>query len=287
MTALFSLIRPKHWIKNVFVFIPVVMSGQALSINNILDVMALFVAFSLAASSVYILNDYRDIDKDKNHPVKKNRSLASGQIKLSSAFFALFIFVILILLISFFFLNLESALFLCAYLFFNICYSFGLKNIALIDVSIISLGFILRVCGGAAIIYTQVSFWLISMTFTLSMMLALGKRHFENSNYTDLGTRNTLSQSGGYSLKFTENGVLFFSISTFIFYCLYINNSFAQNYFIYFSMIIVAIGLMRYLQLFFSDQMIEEPTHLIFQDMTIFFTAFIWFIFIFTSIYLI
>lgn len=182
-------------------------------------------------------------------------------------------------------MNLQSALFLCLYLFFNICYSFGLKNLALIDVSIISLGFIFRVCSGATVIDIQASFWLISLTFTLSMMLALGKRHFEYLNYRDLDTRDTVKKYGSYSAKFTESSILFFSISTFIFYSLYINNFFTQNYFLYFSMIIVAMGLMRYLQLFFSNQMIEEPTNLIFHDKAIFFASFSWFIIIFFSIY--
>lgn len=92
MTALISLIRPKHWIKNFFVFIPLVMSGMALSLDSIFNVSILFIAFCLAASCVYILNDFRDIDKDKNHPIKKNRPLASGEISTILAFTALSIF---------------------------------------------------------------------------------------------------------------------------------------------------------------------------------------------------
>lgn len=176
-----DLIRIKHWIKNFLIFIPSVCSG-ILNTNNLFYTIAGFFSFSFMSSFIYIINDIRDIEKDKLHPRKKNRPLPSGQIKKHHAIFiALLMFtlsVIINVLISNKVIN-TSIIILLTYMFINLLYSIGLKNIAILDIVLLASGFILRVYYGASIVNVKVSNWLFLTILNASLFLGLGKRKKE------------------------------------------------------------------------------------------------------------
>lgn len=176
-----KLIRIKHWIKNILIFIPLLCSGL-INYNNVIDCIIGFFAFSFASSFIYIINDIKDIEKDKLHPTKKNRPLASGKVKKSTAIY-IAIFLITLSIASNFLINNSifnlSLYLLFAYIIINILYSFGLKNIAIIDIILLASGFILRVYYGASIINVEVSDWLFLTILSSSLFLGLGKRKKE------------------------------------------------------------------------------------------------------------
>lgn len=181
MKKYLELIRVKHWIKNFLIFIPMV-TAKIVNYTNLYYLLIGWLSFSLASSFIYIINDIRDIEKDKKHPRKKNRPLPSGKIKKSTAIYIAVIMLILALLLNTYIngniLNVSLA-YLVIYLILNILYSFGLKNVAIIDVVILAFGFVLRVYYGASLIDVKVSEWLFLTILNASLFLGLGKRRKE------------------------------------------------------------------------------------------------------------
>ena len=181
MKKYLELIRIKHWIKNILIFIPIICSGL-INYTNIINVIIGFIAFSFMCSFIYIINDIRDIEKDKLHPRKKKRPLPSGKITKTTAIIIAVVLVLLSLIINIIVnksLINSSLYFLIAYMILNIGYSMGLKDIAIIDIAILASGFIIRVYYGASIIGVPVSDWLFLTILNASLFLGLGKRRKE------------------------------------------------------------------------------------------------------------
>lgn len=176
-----KLIRIKHWIKNGLIFLPLFFSGRIIEINNLVDTILAFLAFSFGASMVYIINDIKDIDNDRNHPTKCKRPLASGSIKVKQAYLVLIAFAIAILVFNGLISTgkITTWILILIYLGINIIYSFGGKNIALLDISILVLGYIIRVYYGAIVINVMVSNWLYLTVLFMAFYLGLGKRRNE------------------------------------------------------------------------------------------------------------
>ena len=172
------LLRVTSWAKNMFVFVPIIFAKQLFIINEFNTVLLGFILFSLAASLVYIINDLYDAKKDALHPLKKNRPIASGDITSSSA---IIIAAVIFLLLGIFSIrvNLFFTLIIWSYVLLNVLYSSYLKNIVIVDIFCISLGFMLRVIGGAVIISVAISNWLVLTTLFLSLFLAVMKRRVE------------------------------------------------------------------------------------------------------------
>jgi 4-hydroxybenzoate polyprenyltransferase len=164
MKSIFKLLRPQQWVKNFFVFIPAFFAGALFDPENIKALLLGFVCFSLVASAIYIINDYRDIEADRNHPEKKNRPLAAGTVKVSTAFILVFVLLTIGLGLAYF-LEFNFFLAISLYLVINIGYSQGLKNISILDILIVATGFLLRVIAGGLIIHVAVSKWLLIMLF--------------------------------------------------------------------------------------------------------------------------
>ena len=184
MKTFFDLIRIKHWIKNMLIFIPII-SARQLSTDNVLLCIIGFFSFSIMTSSVYIINDIKDIESDKVHFRKKFRPIASNKISIKSALLiAIILFVLSITLNTFVTVTLlsSSLLFLLIYLVTNLLYSFGCKNLAIIDVLLLAAGFIIRVYYGASIIDVEVSNYLFLTILSGSLFLGLGKRKKELSS---------------------------------------------------------------------------------------------------------
>ena len=177
---LVKLMRPKHYIKNGLIFAPLIFSGQLLVADNFLRVLVSVVIFSLVASVVYIINDIRDVEKDRKHPKKKDRPIASGAVSIHQAMILLAIIIaIVIVMIIIMPLNLTSIIILAVYLAINIGYSFGLKNIPVVDIAILAAGFVIRVLYGGDVIDIDVSNWLYLTVLAGAFYVSLGKRRNE------------------------------------------------------------------------------------------------------------
>ena len=163
-----KLIRVKHWLKNILVFLPAFFSTGITNKNNLLLCFIAFLIFSFASSTVYVLNDINDVEKDRNHPIKKNRPLASGKVSIRGAIITIIILVLIdALLMNWFYFktNIHATYIIpIVYVLLNILYSKYLKNIPIIDVVILVSGFVLRVMYGGAVINVEVSKYLYSIS---------------------------------------------------------------------------------------------------------------------------
>ncbi len=281
---LIRLLRPKHWIKNLFVFIPVFVSGNFFDISLLGLSIYGFILFCSASSIIYILNDLVDKERDKIHPIKKNRPLAANLISKMQA-----VIVQIVLLVFIFFtlklISFQGTAPLVIYFLINIFYSFYLKHFPIIDVLCISTGFVLRVIMGVVITNLVISPWLIALTFTLCMLLALGKRRAELNERHDIKQRPSLNNYNEDSLKSLQ---IIFVGCTFIFYVLYtIFNKldYSESILFFYSSIFVVAGLSRYLLISNSNSMIEEPTSIVYQDKFILSCVCLWILYMFLILY--
>jgi len=172
----FKLTRIHHWVKNIAIFLPVFFAGEALKIIydfRIYELLEVFISFCITSSIIYVINDTIDAKKDMLHPTKCKRPIASGFFSKTEA---LLIIGLLIIIDAFLLLNLgNSVWFVLAYFILNIAYSFKLKNIAIVDVTCISLGFLLRIFAGGLAGGVVVSHWMIIIIFLLSISIAFAK----------------------------------------------------------------------------------------------------------------
>ena len=172
------LLRPKHWIKNIFLFAGIVFGKQLLDSESLLAVLQGFVCFCGLSSAAYILNDLRDRESDRQHPIKKDRPLASGKVSAGTAVGLAIILAGGCLAWSAW-LDWKFAAIGLSYLVLNIAYTLYLKNQPIVDVIIISLGFVLRAVAGVVLLNVELSPWLIVCTFCLCLFLGFGKRRGE------------------------------------------------------------------------------------------------------------
>lgn len=199
-----KLMRPFHWVKNLLLFVPIFFSGELTNPTKLFYLLIGFIAFSFVASSVYVLNDIRDVDKDRLHPKKKYRPIASGAVSIRHAYGLLaLLLVISFLLLLFLAFTADNYLGIIGlpllYLAINIAYSNGLKNIPLVDVIIIALGFIIRLFFGAIIVNVVISSSLFLTVVSVSLFLGFGKRRNELKRGTK--TRKVLQ---AYNMQFLD-----------------------------------------------------------------------------------
>lgn len=183
MNKYIKLIRMKHWLKNFLVYLPIFFSLNLFNIDYLLLTTLAFIVFCFTSSIVYILNDISDIEKDRLHPVKKFRPLASGEISKKQAYAIIAILAAIIAVIMLFFFNKTNNIFVILipliYVALNILYSKKLKNVPIIDVVILVSGFVLRVMYGGVAINVEVSKFLYLMIIFGSFYLGFGKRRNE------------------------------------------------------------------------------------------------------------
>ena len=259
-----KLIRVKHWIKNMLIFIPLISSGLISKTNIIICLIGLL-SFSFMSSFIYIINDIKDIEKDKKHPRKKNRPLASGKISKNNALIIGIIMLILSLVLNIYInkniFNL-SFYFLISYMIINIAYSLGLKNIVILDVALLASGFILRVYYGAAIINIEVSDWLFLTILNASLFLGLGKRKKEIINNKD--SRIVLKD---YNEAFLDKFEYLSLTLTLVFYSLW---TIDQNIkYLYLTIPIIMLIFMKYcLNIEKNDE--GDPTTILYSDKILF-----------------
>ncbi|MBU1101057.1 MAG: decaprenyl-phosphate phosphoribosyltransferase [Bacteroidetes bacterium] len=265
-----KLIRVSHWVKNTFVFVPLIFSKSLDDGNKILLSGLAFVSFSLASSIVYIFNDIIDRDADKNHPVKKNRPIASGKFSLSFAYFLIALLLVLVSS-SLMLANKLFTIIVLLYIVINILYSIKLKHIVILDIMIIAAGFILRVIGGAFIIEVYISNWLILTTLFLSLFLAVMKRRSElNISFENIDTRKVLED---YSYSFIDQIGTISAGAVIICYAIYTVAERTVSYFnsesLIYTTIFVIFGIFRYMYIVYHKNKGEDPTKEIVKDIPI------------------
>ena len=217
-----KLMRPKHYLKNGLILAPLFFSKEINILNKIIDVLFAFLAFSLISSTIYIINDTMDAEKDRQHPKKCKRPIASGQISKKNAI----IFSILLFILSFTFhyfgnrnkLFSISTIYLISYFFINLSYSLGLKNKPILDLVLLSAGFLLRVLYGGEITDVPISYWLYLIVITFSFYMGFGKRRGELEIKGDKNTREVLKK---YSYEFLDKKMSIFMALTLVFYSLW------------------------------------------------------------------
>jgi len=179
LRALIKTMRPRQWTKNGFIFFALIFDKQLFSPGPFLRTLEGFFLFCLISSAVYLFNDIADIEGDRQHPEKKNRPLASGALPVGIAFGAAVVLSLVALLVGYLLAPVFAGI-LGIYLTLNILYSLWLKHIPILDVLIISSGFVLRVAAGVALITVErFSPWLYMITILFSLYIGLGKRRAE------------------------------------------------------------------------------------------------------------
>lgn len=283
-----KLLRPKHWAKNLFLFIPLFFAGQIFNFDKIFILFAAFACFSLLASSIYIINDYRDIEADRAHPEKSKRPLASGAVSKNAA---LVIFAVLVLagFGGAYLISNKFAFVLAIYFVLNMAYSFGLKNISILDVFIVSVGFVLRVKAGGVAADVAVSEWLMLMVFLLALFMALAKRRDDVVLKMASG-KDMRKASKGYNMDFLNTSLALVSAVIIVAYIMYTMAPATMERFntyrLYYTSIFVIAGLMRYLQITYVENNTGSPTKILYKDRFIQLTILLWILSFYVIIYL-
>jgi len=285
-----KLLRPKDWAKNLFLFIPSFFAGHFFVLHKLELLSVGFLAFSCFASSIYIINDYRDIENDRKHPKKSKRPMASGKVPPSHG---IVISVLLVIIGSVLAYLVNSDLWLLfilgVYYVMNIGYSFGLKNVAILDMIIVAMGFILRIKAGAIIVNEETTDWLIIMTFLLALFMAIGKRRDDILLQESSGTSMRKSLTG-YNLSFLDTMLGLFSAIIIVAYLNYTQDDDSirrlGTYRLYYTTIFVIAGIMRYLQVVFVKKDSGSPTEILYKDHFIQITILLWVACFFTILYL-
>lgn len=268
MIKFIKLIRITNWFKNIFVFVPLVFSKHLFEKEFFIPSLIAFFSFSLAASFVYVINDIFDAEKDSLHPTKKNRPIASGVISKNSAMiFSVIIFLVLIPLLiiskNYFFISI-----IIAYILINYFYSRILKEIVIVDIFCIAIGFMLRIIGGAVIISVYISSWLILTTLFLSLFLAVMKRRAELSSISETRKQRTVLED--YSISFIDQISAITASGVIISYALYTVADrtiimFGSEYFVVTTLFVV-FGIFRYMFLVINKNIGENIVDALFKD---------------------
>ncbi|MDD5083581.1 MAG: decaprenyl-phosphate phosphoribosyltransferase [Candidatus Moranbacteria bacterium] len=270
LAAYILLMRPKQWIKNLFVFLPVFFSLQIGNITLLRHSLIAFIAFSLVASSIYIFNDIHDIEEDQKHPVKRNRPISSGKINLRSAYLFMTALLATGILVGTT-LNADVVRFLSYYLLLNFLYTLWLKKIAIIDTFIISIGFVLRLYIGSFATGIHLSVWIILMTFLLALFLALSKRKDDLNIFEATGKKTRKTQ--GYTIEFLNLSMTIMASIIIVSYIMYSTSPTIMQKnngdMLYITTIFVLLGIMRYMQLSLAEKTSTSPTDILYTDRVI------------------
>ena len=265
------LIRPSHWVKNMFVFMPLFFGHQLLNIPLLLNAMVMCVSFSFIASAVYCLNDIIDVEADRRHPVKCKRPIASGDVSVPTAY--LMMLILIAMSISVLFLSsvgvVSGICVIVAYLLMEIAYCLKLKRYAIIDVCMLSLGFVLRIIAGGVVTDIVISHWLVMMTFLLTLFLGIAKRRDDvlKMMSTGIAPRHNTKR---YNLTFVNNAITITASVMLVCYIMYtVSPEVTENFhtrYLYLTSIFVLIGLLRYMQLAVVDEKTGDPTKILLYD---------------------
>ena len=263
--------RPTHWIKNIFVFLPIFFGGALLNTTEVVAAALTFMSFSLAASAIYCLNDIIDVDADRAHPVKCKRPIASGAITIPQAYGMMTVSLLISIVLMFLLPegHAKSILVIIAYFVINVAYCLRLKEYAIIDVCIIASGFVLRILAGGYATGVHLSKWIVLMTFLLTLFLAFAKRRDDvlRMNTTGRAPRKNTSR---YNLTFINQAITITGSVMVVCYVMYtvspeIIAQFATDK-LYLTSILVILAILRYLQISVVDEKSGDPVKVALSD---------------------
>jgi 4-hydroxybenzoate polyprenyltransferase len=268
LSGLVAAMRPRQWTKNVFVLAPLVFSQSLTDPRALARAGLAFVAFCMAASAVYLFNDLRDREEDRRHPLKKLRAIASGRVSPATAGTAAAVLAAAALACAAG-LGLSVAAIVAVYLTLNALYSSGLKAVAILDVLVLSLGFVLRVLGGGEAIGVAVSAWLLLCTIFVSLLLAVAKRRHELILLAD-GAPDQRRVLDHYSPLLLDQMINVVTAGSVLAYALYSISPetverFQTRYLVY-TIPFVLFGIFRFLYLVYQGTSDLNPTESMLKD---------------------
>lgn len=277
LKALIKAMRPRQWTKNGFVFFALIFDKQLFSLGPFLRTLEGFFLFCLISSAVYLLNDISDIEADRKHPEKKHRPLASGKLPIGMAQGAAFILALTSLSLGYL-LEPVFAGILALYFVINLLYSRWLKHVPILDVLIISSGFVLRVAGGVALITVErFSPWLYMLTILFSLYIGLGKRRAE-MNLLAHGASAHRKVLDGYTIPLLDQYITIVSGMTIVAYSLYTFSApnLPENHSMMLTIPFVVYGIFRYLQLIQTGHAAGAPDEVALKDRPLQATVLLW-----------
>jgi len=268
LASIIKVMRLSQYIKNFFIFLPLFFAMKITDTELLFNAFIAFVAFSLSASAIYTLNDYHDIEEDRQHPKKKDRPLAAGAISKTQA-----IIIMSVLFVSGFtlmaLLSFKAVGILAAYVVMNIAYSLSLKHISIVDVNIIAIGFVLRLFIGSVVTDIHLSKWIIIMTFLLALFMALAKRRDDVLIFLDTGKRMR-KVIDGYNLQFLDTAMAIMASVVIVSYTLYTASPEVEtrlnSEYLYLTAFFVILGVLRYLKIAFVHKNSGSPTRIVSTD---------------------
>jgi len=277
--AYLKLIRPKQWLKNFFVFAPLIFAHELFHPQALLEAARAFAAFCLCASAIYVLNDITDLDADRAHPWKRNRPIAAGIIPVPAALvlFGLLLGASVVLTLG---MDRRFLIVLATYVVVNVAYSLRLKEILLLDVFVVAAGFMFRVVGGAYAINVRVSSWLVLCSLFVSLFLGFAKRRGELQVALTSGTESKRKVLSLYRVDFIDQMLTVAAAGTVISYALYTVaprtiEMFHTEKLIY-TTVFVLYGMFRYLYLTHTSSSVENPTSAVTSDIPILVNGILW-----------
>ena len=290
ISTYFEALRPGQWIKNLSLFASAILNGQFFNVYIFSKSLLAFVIFCLLSSASYLINDIVDIEKDRLHPVKKNRPIARGDLSKTQAFSMAFLLILVGLSISIF-INIGFVLIAIAFVILQFFYSFFLKKKAIVDIMGISLSFIVRAYAGEVATGFHLPVWILLTVIFLSLFIASGKRRSELIN----SGKKTRSSLAGYGKSLLNFYTTMFGVGTLISYALYTFftentgiegrfHSFFQNHYpaaldkkwYMVTLLPVIFGIMRYGQIIFEMQEGERPERVVASDIPLIISILSW-----------
>lgn len=271
ITSLIALLRPKQWVKNFFVFVPLFFGGSLLNEVDVLNALWTFIAFSLSASSIYCMNDIIDLEDDRRHPVKCHRPIASGRVPVRRAWFFMALCAVLpyVLLMPLTKGRWETMAVILFYWLLNVAYCLKLKQFAILDVCVVASGFVLRILAGGSATDIVPSNWLVLMSYLLCLFLSFAKRRDDVVRMEQTGEAPRQNTSR-YNLTFINQAVTISASVTLVCYIMYtvspeVTARFHSQH-LYLTTLFVILGLLRYIQLAVVDRQSGDPTKVVLRD---------------------
>ena len=266
------LTRPKQWIKNFFVFVPMFFGGELFDLHSVWLTVLTFVAFSFVASSIYCYNDIVDVDADRHHPVKCRRPIASGAVSIRMGYTLMAVMLVLGVAVMLLLPPEVKSQVMAVVLFYyvlNLSYCSKLKQYAILDVCIVAFGFVLRILAGGFACELALSNWIVIMTFLVTLFMSFAKRRDDVLRMNATGEaprKNTVR----YNLTFINQAITITASVTLVCYIMYcvspeVTERFQTPY-LYLTFVFVLVGLLRYIQIAVVDEKSGDPTKVILRD---------------------
>ena len=288
LRALLKTMRPRQWTKNGFIFFGLIFDRQLFLVEPFFRTVVGFFLFCLISSAVYLFNDIADLEADRNHPEKKFRPIASGKLPVSVAGSVALLLTAFAIPLGYL-LAPGFALILATYLIINLLYSRWLKHIAILDVLILSSGFVLRVAAGITLIAPVERFspWLYMITVLFSLYIVLGKRRAElNLLAQDASAHRKVFD--GYTIPLLDQYITIVSGTTIVAYSLYTFSApnLPENHAMMLTIPFVVYGILRYLQLIQFGHAAGAPDEVALKDRPLQITVLLWVLAVLAIFYL-